>query len=142
MATTVISAFNEFLKDKVNLDKDETSTARNSRDWLVDRIHEFPTNESSFPKLYSTKDIYFGSFARKTKKRELDDIDIMIGLSGDGTTYNEHSDRIELNVPDAATNLKKLCNDNSNVLNSRKVINKFISMLEDIPQYKKSRNET
>ncbi|MBO0525221.1 nucleotidyltransferase [Clostridium botulinum] len=138
MATTVISAFNEFLKDKVNLDKDETSTARNSRDWLVDRIHEFPTNESSFPKLYSTKDIYFGSFARKTKKRELDDIDIMIGLSGDGTTYNEHSDRIELNVPDAATNLKKLCNDNSNVLNSRKVINKFISMLEDIPQYKKA----
>lgn len=138
MATTVISAFNEFLKDKVNLDKDETSTARSSRDWLVDRIHEFPTKDEGFPKLFTDNDIYFGSFARKTKKRELDDIDIMICLSGNGTTYSEYFDRIELNVPDTATNLKKLCNDNSNTLNSRKVINKFISMLEDIPQYKKA----
>ncbi|ECA4967600.1 nucleotidyltransferase, partial [Salmonella enterica subsp. enterica serovar Jukestown] len=32
MATTVISAFNEFLKEIVNLDSNKTITARSSRD--------------------------------------------------------------------------------------------------------------
>lgn len=138
LSTTVISAFDEFLKDKINLDKDETSNARRSRNWLVDIIHNSCNKEISFPNLYSERDIYFGSFARKTKKRELDDIDIMICMSGDGTTHSDYDDRIELNVPETATNLNKLCNDASNVLNSRKVINKFISMLKDVPQYNKS----
>ena len=138
MAKTVISAFDEFIKDKVNLDASATGDARVSRDWLVERVHEFPSNESSFPKLYEDKDIYFGSFARKTKKRELDDIDIIVCLSADGSTYLEYSDRIEITVPDTATNLKSLCTDGTQTLNSRKVINKFLSMLEKIPQYKKS----
>ncbi|MBE6069184.1 MAG: nucleotidyltransferase [Clostridium lundense] len=138
MPKTVTSAFNEFLKDKVNLDKDETNTARSSRNWLIERIHELPSKDTTFPKLYSDINIAFGSFARKTKKRELDDIDIMIGLSGEGSTYNELSNKIEITVPDTATNLKELCNDGTNILNSRKVINKFISMLEDIPQYSKA----
>ncbi|MFL0198789.1 nucleotidyltransferase [Clostridium sp. WILCCON 0269] len=138
MPKTVTSAFNEFLKDKVNLDKDETTTARSSRNWLIERIHEFPDKDSTFPKLYSDIDIAFGSFARRTKKRELDDIDIMIGLAGEFSTYNELSDKIEIIVPDTATNLKKLCNDGTNILNSRKVINKFINMLKCIPQYTKA----
>lgn len=138
MATTAISAFNEFLKDKVNLDPEDTKRARASRDWLVDRIHEFPSKDNSFPLFYQDKDIFFGSFARKTKKRELDDLDIMICLNGKDGCYNEHSDHIEITVTNMATTLKTLCNDDSNKLNSRKVINKFISMLDKIPQYKNS----
>ena len=111
MAKTVISAFSEFLKDKVNLDPDISKTARTSRDWLIDQIHTFTAKDDEFHSFYQDKDIFFVSFARKTKKRALDDIDIMIGLSGDGGTYYEYSDRIEITISDSATNLKKLCND-------------------------------
>lgn len=138
MAKTVTSAFNEFLKEKVNLDSEVSSTARSSRNWLIDQIHKFIDKDEYFPTFYKDIDTGFGSFARKTKKRELDDIDIMIGLSGQGSTYCEYSDRIEIVVPDSATTLKKLCNDNTDILNSRKVINKFISNLEKIDQYKKA----
>ena len=138
MATTVISAFNEFLKDKVNLDPEQTKKARASKDWLINQIHNFPINDTEFPKLYSDVNIGFGSFARKTKKRPIDDIDLMIGISAEHTTYTEYSNRIEMNVPESASNLRKLCHDYTNKLNSIKVINRFIKSLENIPQYSKS----
>lgn len=138
MAKTVITAFDEFLKEKVNLDSQISSSARSSRDWLIDQIHNFTNKDKDFPEFYKNIDIGFGSFARNTKKRELDDIDIMIGLSAQESTYSEYSDCIEITVPDSATSLKNLCNDNSNILNSRKVINKFISNLKNISQYKKA----
>lgn len=62
----------------------------------------------------------------------------LICLHGQGSTYCEHSDRIEITVPDSATNLKKLCNDDTNILNSKKVINKFIVNLKNIEQYRKA----
>ncbi|MDN3956161.1 nucleotidyltransferase [Sporolactobacillus laevolacticus] len=139
MEKTVISAFNQFLNKKVNLDPEDTKNARASRDWLIARIHEFPSKDSSFPLFYQDKDIYFGSFARKTKKRALDDVDIMICLSAQEGSYFEHSDHIDIIVPDTALTLKNLCHDGTNKLNSRKVINKFISMLDKIPQYKNSK---
>ena len=36
MATTVNNAFEEFMRDKVNLDQEKTKTARKSRDNLID----------------------------------------------------------------------------------------------------------
>lgn len=48
MSKTVIQAFDEFLKNRVNLDSNEVDNARRSRDWLVQRIHEFPGKDSSF----------------------------------------------------------------------------------------------
>ena len=143
MASTVNTAFAEFLKNQVNLDANETNTARNSRDWLVEQIHGFG-GKDMFPVLYSEKDVFFGSFARRTKIRKLDDIDIMIGLSGNGSTYNAYTDRVEIIVPDSETALKNLCHDNTDKLNSKKIINKVISKLSSVPQYKKaeiSRNQ-
>lgn len=133
MAKTVNVAFETFLKDKVNLDKDETSKARSSRDWLIAQIGLFQ-NDTTFPKSYSEKDIHYGSFARRTKIRPLDDIDLMICLSGQGGHYNEYSDRIEITV-NPQSNLKSFCNDYTDILNSRKVLNKFVAKLADIPQY-------
>ncbi len=138
MAKTVLAAFNEFLKEKVNLDSAETKLARKSRDWLVSQIHTFPGKDNDFPRLYSERDIFFGSFARHTKNRELDDIDVMITLSAEGGYYYEFSDRIEITVTEHATQLKKICHDGTNILNSRKVINRFISILTEIPQYEKA----
>ncbi|MDK2810995.1 MAG: hypothetical protein PWR27_1704 [Petroclostridium sp.] len=135
MATTVIQAFNEFLKDIVNLDSDISKTARSSRDWLLGQISKFNEKDNTFPKLYSDINIHFGSFARKTKIRELDDIDLMIGLTGQGSTYTEYTDKIEINVADDAKDLLNLCHDYTNKLNSKKVINKFVSACSNVPQY-------
>lgn len=137
MASTVNNAFAEFLKGRVNLDANETKTARSSRDWLITQIHGF-SDQDAFPELYSEKDVFFGSFARKTKIRALDDIDIMICLSAQGSTYYTYNDRIEITVPDGEKDLLGLCHDETNKLNSRKVINKFISSLNRVPQYEKA----
>lgn len=135
MAKTVNGAFNSFLKDTVNLDNEKTKKARKSRDWLVAQINNFPNKDDSFPDLYSEKNIFFGSFARKTKKRPLDDIDLMIVLSANFCTYMEYSDRIEMSVPSNDNFFAKYCFDNSLVLNSKKIINLFLSNLNEIPQY-------
>lgn len=133
MPKNVNSAFDNFLKETVNLDKDETSKARSSRDWLIDQIATFE-NDNNFPKLWQDYNLHYGSFARKTKKRPLDDIDLMIGLNAQGAYYTEYYDRIEITVR-VDSNLKSFCNENTSILNSIKVINKFIAKLSDVPQY-------
>jgi len=138
MANTVIEAFNDFMTYEVNLDSGQTKRARGSRDWLVEQIQSFPDNDSYFPQIYTEKNIFYGSFARNTKKRPLDDIDIMICMKADGCTYTEYSDKIEINVPESATRYHDYVNDDTKVLNSKKVINAFVKKLVNIPQYKKS----
>ena len=96
MAKSVISAFNEFLNNYVNLKSTKSKKARNSRDWLMEQIHSFTDKDNTFPKLYPEKDIFYGSFARNTKIRELDDIDIMICISSNGSVYNDYSDNIQI----------------------------------------------
>lgn len=136
MVKTVEAAFEKFLKDYVRLDRIETDKALKSRDWLVEQqIKIFPDKEETFPNLYIEKNIYFGSFARKTKIKYLDDIDIMIALNAENGSYIEYLDKIEIIVDENANMLRKLCFDDSNKLNSRKVINKFIELLNKIPQY-------
>jgi hypothetical protein len=138
MAKTVIEAFNKFLADTVNLDPEKTKKARNSREWLVGQIQTFPTDDTKFPNIYTEKNVFFGSFSRSTKKRPLDDIDIMICLKADGCTYNELSNKIEIIVPDTASRYKDYINEGTSILNSRKLINAFVSKLAGIPQYKKA----
>lgn len=138
MASTVNEAFEEFLREEVNLDPDITAKARTSRDWLIGQIHGFERSVADFPLLYSEKDVLYGSFARNTKIRELDDIDLMICLHAQGGYYTEYYDRIEITVPDQAAGLYPLCNDYTNILNSRRVINKFVSTLQNVPQYDKA----
>jgi hypothetical protein len=138
MAKTVIEAFNKFMTDTINLDPDQTKKARGSREWLVGQIETFPDSDTKFPSIYSEKNIFYGSFSRRTKKRPLDDIDIMICMKADGCTYNELTDKIELTVPVTATRFKDFVNDGTSILNSRKVINAFITKLTGVPQYKKA----
>ena len=137
MATTVNNAFEEFMRDKVNLDQEKTKTARKSRDNLIDNIHSLNSNEDFF-NLYNDIDIYFGSFGRRTKIRPLDDIDIMIGISGDGSTYYDSGNDVKIYVQNDDSAQKGCCNENTNVLNSTKVINKFISELKEFKDYKKA----
>jgi hypothetical protein len=137
MATSVNAAFAEFLANSVNLDPDVTAQARASRDWLVAQLHGFPLSDTTFPLSFEAQDVFFGSFHRRTKIRELDDIDLIACLSAEGSKYWSDPGRIRIRVPDN-TRLRSLCHDDTDELNSRKVINRFIRGLETVPQYKNS----
>jgi len=81
--------------------------------------------------------IKYGSFARNTKISPLDDIDLLLTFSGEGSTYNmiSYGKNYILTVPETATLLRKLCNDDG-TLNSIKVVNKIVSALDKIEHYK------
>lgn len=137
MATTVNNAFSEFMRDIVNLNPNITSTARSSRDNLISNIENF-SGDSDFFNVYNECNLNYGSFARRTKIRELDDIDLMICLSADGNrTYLESINCIYIigNDSDSSNNL---LTNNTTYLNSTKVINRFISKLKDLNDYSKA----
>ncbi|EKN3347141.1 nucleotidyltransferase [Yersinia ruckeri] len=138
MATTVISAFDEFQKDIVNLNPDVTGNARTSRDWLLGKIAGFEAQDDKFPHLYHDINIGFGSFARHTKIRPLNDIDLMIGLGADQCFYVEHADKITISTKPETVRLTGYLHDNSDYVNSRKVINAFVSSLKNVGQYDKA----
>lgn len=81
MATTVNNAFAEFMKDTVNIDSTQTKTACASRDNLLANIKSF-SGDSDFFSINGSRCLRFGSFERHTKLRPLDDIDLMICISG------------------------------------------------------------
>lgn len=135
MPTTVIAAFNTFQKNIINLDPDRNKTARKSRDWLISNIESF----TNFFPIYSDKNIYFGSFARRTKIKPLDDIDIMVAMNANGCNYSEDvSGQITINIPDECNTYKPYRHSYLDTLNSIKVVNEFVRKLSDIDQYKDS----
>nr|WP_294896250.1 hypothetical protein [uncultured Pedobacter sp.] len=137
MANNVTQALNEFLANTVRLDTGRSDTAKSSRDYLKGQILKFP-DDDDFPKLHPDGVLDYGSFSRKTKIRPLDDIDMMVILHGQSGTFNELYDNIEITVhPDAKT-LVNLCDANSAILNSRKVIEKFKASLGNITVYGKA----
>ncbi len=124
--------------NSVNLDPTATKNARTSRDWLVDQIQALHLSDKEFPLPYEEKDNFFGSFHRRTKIRPLDDIDLISCLHATGCTYSTSGTQVILVVPETSARLKPLCHDGTNHLNSRKVINKFVSALSKIPQYRRA----
>ena len=138
MATNVNEAFTLFMANHVNLDPAETVTARGSRDWLATQLRAFHTDFADFPRPYEEKDIFYGSFHRRTKIRPLDDIDLIACLHAQGCTYLSYGTEIRLTVPQEAERLRPLCHDESQELNSRKVINQFVRRLSKIPQYRRA----
>lgn len=135
MAKTVNQAFEIFLRDVVNLDPDVTKAARRSRDNLIWNIADF-NGKDSFFKLCSDFNEYFGSFARKTKCRQLDDIDLMIGLSACGSTYLQHNGYNDISIT-PSSELRSCVND-SGELNSILVLNKFKTKLQNLSDYRSS----
>ncbi|HBK0761939.1 TPA: nucleotidyltransferase, partial [Escherichia coli] len=106
MALTVTAAFNEFQRNIVNLDSSQTDRARASRDWLLGRMNTFPNNDVYFPIIYPDIHTGFGSFARRTKIRPLDDIDLMFGLDGDDCVYSESDGKIIITAREGTVRLK------------------------------------
>lgn len=135
MPKTVNSAFRNFLNDEVNLDSGQSKRARDSRDYLFANIAEF-SKDTNFFDLYSGFNLYYGSFARKTKKKPLDDIDLMVGFSGDGYVYHKEEDHYLISVNDRDKEYG--CTDDNGYLNSRKVIEILKNRLYQISNYQKA----
>lgn len=137
MATSVISAFKEFMTDSVNLDSEDTINARKSRDNLLENISNFNMDEDFFH-LYKEINIQFGSFARYTKIRPLDDIDLMIGISADGATYRDYTWDNVVIYTNSSVRGQKDCMNLDGTLNSIRVLNAFKSKLKSLPDYSRS----
>ena len=134
MATTVIAAFDEFMKHTVNLRGADTDDARASRKWLIDRMNSFESDDS-FPVSYPDIHIPFGSFARRTKIRPLDDIDLMFGLSAQGGTYSNINGRVVLTCSGEQSRLYRYRHPDKDTICSVRILNVFKSRLQNIAQY-------
>ncbi|MEC9485706.1 MAG: hypothetical protein UMR38_07505 [Candidatus Izemoplasma sp.] len=147
MAKSVTKAFFNFLNDIVKTEPTNTSVARKSKNWLNNQI-EILSKNGSFIRIASQFNIGFGSFARKTQIRPLDDIDLIIGLNGSNTTfYGSKWDDITVEVNGDTTDESLLSTSDRNPLgwdnskysiNSNKVKNKLVSALRSVSQYEKS----
>ena len=134
MARTVEDAFNSFLRDSVNLDPEVVAEARDSRDNLLENIAELGDDPTFFT-LHSNFNIQFGSFARGTKLRPLDDIDLMIGLSACGATYCGNMwNNIQIKPSSSNEVLIDHTNDDG-TLNSIRLLNTFKTRLEHLRDY-------
>src|SRR5690554_1351734 len=91
MPYTVGGAFTAFRSTTVDLDPDQTRTARTSRDYLIKQMRTLAGSDSAFPRLCGDP-IHYGSFARRTKIRPLDDIDFMVVLDGRGVEERHQGD--------------------------------------------------
>lgn len=138
MAKTVNDAFDEFMRDTVNLDPDVVSKARESRDNLLENINEFAEDEEFF-ELHSGFNFHTGSFARKTKCRELDDIDLLIGISANGATYYSDDPWDNVRITASSSNAaQRECTRYDGTLNSTQVSNRFKKKLEGVREYSRS----
>lgn len=136
MSTNINTAFGEFMSNVVNLDPERTRRARDSRDWLIAQIRNLPELDDRFPVLNSSiGHLFFGSFHRRTKTRPLNDIDLISCLSAEGAEYSEDGVECRIHVPSTATRLSQFVHEETRLLNSRKIINKYVSGLGRVPQY-------
>lgn len=147
MATSVNVAFSEFLSNVVNIKKTDSDNAKKSRDNLISQIASL-SNNGHFIKLAPQYNCFFGSFSRKTKICVLDDVDIIIGLNGnglelEGTQWDDLTIKIKTDCDDKllislSDNTAYYWQSPSYELNSTKVKNKLVSELKNISQYEKA----
>lgn len=149
MSKKVNNAFRTFLDSVVNVSKSDSDKGIASRDFLYRQIHLL-SERGLIPQTYSSNDLPFGSFSRKTKIDPLDDIDIIFCFRGgdlkySGTIWDSYKLKLE---NDNNNQLKALCDADSNYLgysgaknyylNSNKVKNKLVSALSNIELYRKA----
>lgn len=135
---TVNSAFSIFLANSVNLAPQRTVMARNSRDAMLERIN----NLKNFLPLEKSFHLQFGSFARGTKIRPIDDIDLIICMNWEGLIERASCDwdNYKIELVDTTSVFKKYIStslpnyysrglNQTYYLNSDKIKNAFKSTL-------------
>lgn len=138
MPYRVNSCFEDFIRFKVNLDSDRVRIARMSRDNLLANLRQLCI-EDKLPRHYAEKNVHYGSFARRTMIRDLDDIDLMVCFAACGGHYVEVQPNVlyKIKMQDGL-NIYKDLNDEQGYLNSRKLVNYIIKNLSTLRDYKKA----
>lgn len=139
MPYTVNSCFEQFRRDVVDLDSEQTKTALASRDFVLANIVRL-SKEALLPKVMGDYCLNFGSFARRTKIRPLDDIDLMICYDGRCGVYDtiKKNELYQIRFVDDRPFFDDLRNEDKKTLNSRKVINQLIEALSGVEKYSKA----
>lgn len=126
------------MRNSVNLDPDVSKAAKLSRENLLENIDEFDKNDDFFD-LHKEFNIFFGSFARKTKCRDLDDVDLMIGIAANCAKYNSSDPWDNVRITASQTDkAQQQCTREDGTLNSTQVSNKFKKKLESVREYSRS----
>lgn len=138
MPKTVKACFELFNKNNVNIESEQSGVANSSRDWLLGQIH-IKCAKGILPSSYSERDIKYGSFARKTKIRPLNDIDLMVCYKGQGGRYRTTgtANIYDIVMPDNIKILSELRNDDG-TLNSRRIVENLKNSLQIVPQYQRA----
>lgn len=143
MPTTVAAAFNLFRAQQVDLEPNDVARARSSREYLQSQIAALPGKLSTFPRLTGLF-LSFGSFARRTKVRPLDDIDLLVPIAANGAIVSSIGNYIySVQVDSSNSQLWALSDASDNwssrrILNSTRVLNSFRSGLEQVGSYSRS----
>lgn len=89
---SVSQSFGDLLTNSINIREGIRTIASTSQQNLREFLQGECERDSSFPPVLRTVDNDFlgGSFARHTKNRPLDDIDIYLPLDGANLFYYEH----------------------------------------------------
>lgn len=139
MPYSVSACFDKFRKEVVDLDPAQVSLARSSRDFVLSNITRL-SSEGALPNVLAEYCLNFGSFARRTKVRPLDDIDMMICYDGSCGVYDtiKKNELYHIRFTDYHPFFDDLRNDDGRTLNSRKVINQLIGALSGVEKYSKA----
>src|SRR5262249_5581768 len=138
-AMLVANAFTRFRTNYVDLDPEESKRAVGSRDFLVEQIRSQASANQYFPTI-TGEFLPYGSFARKTKIRPLDDIDLLMVLAGQGTMAQPSPNdpyNWWLKIANAAAPLARYPDDYGFV-NSTKVLNAIRDGLMKVKSYRKA----
>lgn len=136
-ANTSPQGFSHFRQQTVDLDSEQVKVARKSRDYLQEQIMITANNHNDFPPVTGSYKP-FGSFARNTKVRPLDDIDMLVMLNGRDTTCICNGSYVcDLRV-DATTSPLYRFTGNNNYVNSTLVLNSLKRGLSNVANYKKA----
>lgn len=139
MSYTVGGAFDQFRSRSVDLDPEITRTARSSRDHLFTQMGRLDASDPDFPDLCGYYHS-FGSFARRTKIRPLDDIDVLVPVNGWGTSAANMTGSTytyALALTDRSAALARFADANGYV-NSTRLLNQVKKSLASVPHYRRA----
>lgn len=136
MAWTIYGAFSTFRTAVVDLSEEQNAAADLSSFSIISRLKELAENEPEFPRLKGEA-LRFGSFARKTKCRPLDDIDLLIVLDGSQAEAEaiEH-DRYGYELHAAAGPLLPFTDSLNDKVSSIKILDSVRDHLKDLRDLK------
>lgn len=134
MPRTVQASFDWFRREVVDRDSGQSDRAKTSREYLFEQLrglrHEYPYP----PRLFGF--VPYGSFARKTKVRPLDDIDFLAQLDGSGLLVSNFGHTFYLHSEHTAP-LSEFA-DASRAVNSIRVLDRIRDGLDTVANYNKA----